>query len=194
MIEYKIPASVILAQAVLESGSGTSDLARRSNNHFGIKCHQWDGDTILKDDDTYQECFRRYSTIQESYTDHSLFLKTRRRYAKLFELPIDDYKNWCYGLKTAGYATSATYAEELIKLIEEKKLFQLDGPEVLFSIEIVLKTTPKVIEVTDNNSRKPTLLDFATTDLLFSDVNDILVQSFRMLAPPDETQIILPDK
>src|SRR5688572_7895388 len=132
MALYKIPASVILAQAIFESGSGNSELARRSNNHFGIKCHvQWSGDTVIKHDDMLDECFRRYKSIEESYTDHSLFIVTRRWYAPLFKLPITDYKSWCRGLKQAGYATYPGYAEELIRIIERAKLYELDGVEKL---------------------------------------------------------------
>jgi flagellum-specific peptidoglycan hydrolase FlgJ len=132
MVEHHIPASVIIAQAILESRSGTSDLARRSNNHFGIKCHiEWGGDTIVKHDDTLSECFRRYDTSIDSYTDHSLFLKSRARYAALFELPVSDYAAWCYGLKSAGYATCPNYAELLITIIENFKLYELDRPTYL---------------------------------------------------------------
>lgn len=132
MAEYKIPASVTLAQAIYESSSGTSDLAKKSNNHFGIKCHtNWSGDTVVKNDDTLNECFRRYAHIKESYIDHSLFLTGRLRYASLFELNLFDYKSWCIGLKEAGYATSATYAQQLIKIIENHRLFELDSYEYL---------------------------------------------------------------
>src|SRR5688572_23894136 len=194
MFEYNIPASVILAQAVLESGSGTSDLALRSNNHFGIKCHTWEGDTVLKDDDTDQECFRRYPSIEDSYTDHSLFLKSRQRYSKLFNLSISDYTSWCYGLKNAGYATSPTYAEELIKLIQEKRLFELDAPEVLPCRQLTVKSEPQVIKKTESKSLRPSLMEFALRDFLFTDVCDILVQSLQMLGPQAEEQIILADK
>jgi hypothetical protein len=145
MLEFKIPASVILAQAILESSSGTSELAKRSNNHFGIKCHrEWGGDTILKDDDTNNECFRKYSNISDSYRDHSMFLLSRARYAHLFNLAVTDYKGWCYGLKNAGYATSPTYADRLIILIEDLKLYEFDGPEVLQRISLVLSETPQL--------------------------------------------------
>lgn len=134
MIQHGVPASITLAQAIFESRCGGSELAKRSNNHFGIKCHVgWQGDTIVKDDDTLNECFRRYRSVEESYTDHSLFLAKRPRYATLFELHARDYKAWCYGLKEAGYATYETYAEELIRLIEQTGLFQLDGAQVLRS-------------------------------------------------------------
>lgn len=127
MIEYKIPASVILAQAILESGCGESDLVKRSNNHFGIKCHrQWMGDTVKKSDDEPNECFRKYNSAKESFIDHSLFLTSRPWYAPLFKLNIYDYRSWCYGLKKAGYATCPKYAEKLIAIIEEHKLYAFD--------------------------------------------------------------------
>ncbi|MBK9284184.1 MAG: glucosaminidase domain-containing protein [Sphingobacteriaceae bacterium] len=132
MVEHKIPASVTLAQAICESNCGTSVLAKRGNNHFGIKCHVgWQGDTILKTDDEINECFRSYASARESYNDHSLFLKNRPRYSFLFNIAINDYKAWCNGLKQAGYATFNGYAEELIRLIEENKLFEIDGYEYL---------------------------------------------------------------
>jgi LysM repeat protein len=121
-----IPASITLAQGILESGDGNSRLARKSNNHFGIKCHDWDGKSVRHDDDARNECFRKYKSVDESYHDHSEFLMTRDRYAFLFELGQDDYKSWAKGLKKAGYATSPTYAEALIRLIEENELYKFD--------------------------------------------------------------------
>lgn len=127
MYEYKIPASITLAQGVFESACGTSKLAREGNNHFGIKCHNdWTGDTLKIDDDALQECFRRYETAEESYTDHSLFLTSRSRYASLFSLDIMDYKAWAHGLKAAGYATNPQYADRLINLIERYNIAQWD--------------------------------------------------------------------
>lgn len=127
MYEYKIPASITLAQGVFESACGTSRLATEGNNHFGIKCHKdWEGDTLKVDDDELQECFRKYATVEESYTDHSLFLTTRARYASLFQLDIMDYKAWANGLKAAGYATNPQYAQRLIDLIERFNIAQWD--------------------------------------------------------------------
>ncbi|MFH1121121.1 MAG: glucosaminidase domain-containing protein [Bacteroidota bacterium] len=128
MKEYKIPASITLAQGLLESGSGNSELALNANNHFGIKCHkEWTGMTYTMDDDEKNECFRKYASAEESYNDHSFFLTTRSRYASLFELDIRDYKGWAYGLKSAGYATNPRYAEMLIKFIEENELYLFDS-------------------------------------------------------------------
>lgn len=127
MYEYKIPASITLAQGIFESACGTSRLATDGNNHFGIKCHkEWNGDTVLLDDDELQECFRKYSKVEESYTDHSLFLTTRPRYNSLFSLDIMDYSGWAKGLKSAGYATNPEYANRLIKLIETYHIARID--------------------------------------------------------------------
>ncbi|MBN2349726.1 MAG: glucosaminidase domain-containing protein [Bacteroidales bacterium] len=121
-----IPASITLAQGMLESGNGNSRLAQKANNHFGIKCHDWEGRKIHHHDDARNECFRKYKSAEESYRDHSDFLTGRSRYASLFDLDVHDYKGWAKGLKKAGYATSNTYADALIKLIEENKLYELD--------------------------------------------------------------------
>ena len=122
---YGIPASITMAQALIESAAGESMLAIKGNNHFGIKCGaNWTGKTINKDDDNIQDCFRKYSQVEESYTDHSLFLK-RPRYAFLFDFPVDDYKSWAEGLKSAGYATDINYASKLIKIIEDYNLNKL---------------------------------------------------------------------
>jgi flagellum-specific peptidoglycan hydrolase FlgJ len=127
MAEYKIPASITLAQGIFESACGTSRLATQANNHFGIKCHkEWQGDTIKHDDDTLQECFRKYIEAEESYNDHSLFLTSRPRYANLFTLDIMDYEAWAHGLKAAGYATNPQYANKLISLIERFDLAKQD--------------------------------------------------------------------
>lgn len=126
MVIYQIPASITLAQGILESGSGNSLLATKANNHFGIKCHNWQGKTFHKDDDLPNECFRKYNDASESYLDHSKFLTERVRYAFLFNLEITDFKKWAKGLKQAGYATSPTYATRLIYLIEKYNLDQFD--------------------------------------------------------------------
>lgn len=126
MVEFKVPASITLAQACLESGNGNSDLSKRSNNHFGIKCHNsWKGKKTYHDDDKKQECFRVYKSVYDSYADHSEFLM-KSRYAKCFELKITDYKGWAKELKRAGYATNPKYPALLIKIIEENKLYEYD--------------------------------------------------------------------
>ena len=122
-----IPASITLAQAMLESDNGNSTLARKANNHFGIKCHSdWNGGTIYHDDDRRGECFRRYKSVYESYIDHSDFLVNGNRYSFLFDLEPTDYKAWSRGLQKAGYATSRTYAQLLIKIIEDNQLYVFD--------------------------------------------------------------------
>ncbi|HIE16375.1 MAG TPA: LysM peptidoglycan-binding domain-containing protein [Bacteroidales bacterium] len=128
MKQYGIPASITLAQGCLESNFGNSMLAKKANNHFGIKCHSsWTGKKIYKDDDKKHECFRRYKSAWESFRDHSEFLRTQSRYAFLFEYKITDYKKWAYGLKKAGYATSPSYPKRLINIIEKYNLSQYDN-------------------------------------------------------------------
>ncbi|WP_443702956.1 glucosaminidase domain-containing protein [Prevotella sp.] len=126
MLKFKIPASITLAQGLLESGAGYSELATKGNNHFGIKCHGWTGRKTYHDDDEAQECFRAYNNVYESYEDHSLLLSRQPRYRSLFSLDDDDYKGWARGLKKCGYATSPTYAQKLIGIIELYKLQQYD--------------------------------------------------------------------
>jgi hypothetical protein len=128
MNEYHIPASITMAQACLESGDGNSTLAVEANNHFGIKCNSsWKGPSVRKDDETSNECFRKYNTAIESYRDHSKFLTGGMRYQFLFDYEIKDYRKWAYGLKKAGYATDPQYPERLIKIIEEFQLDKLDA-------------------------------------------------------------------
>lgn len=130
MNQYGIPASIILAQGCLESGDGNSTLAINGNNHFGIKCHNWNGDSILHDDDDIGECFRKYKSAEESFRDHSEFLRKGVRYSSLFQLGHTDYKNWAFGLKAAGYATNPKYAQLLIDAIEKNKLYIFDTLQV----------------------------------------------------------------
>ncbi len=153
MRNHGIPASITLAQGVLESGAGRGTLCVTANNHFGIKCHTgWEGESVYHDDDAAQECFRKYKDPAESYNDHSLFLTTRGRYASLFKLDKDDYKGWARGLKAAGYATDPKYPDKLISIIERYELDKYDA-EVLGN-----KYTPKpsvkenTTPVADNNT------------------------------------------
>jgi flagellum-specific peptidoglycan hydrolase FlgJ len=128
MKTYGIPASIILAQGILESGSGRSDLAMNANNHFGIKCHNdWTGDKVYKDDDSANECFRKYNHVSESYRDHALLLTGKKRYSNLFNLSKGDYKGWAKGLREAGYATDPKYPEKLINYIESYNLHEYDN-------------------------------------------------------------------
>lgn len=127
MKTHKIPASITLAQGLLESGAGNSALAREAKNHFGIKCHKgWEGDTYIMDDDAKDECFRKYRNAEESFKDHSEFLSGRSRYAALFDLEITDYRGWAKGLKAAGYATNPKYAQLLIDRIDLYDLTKYD--------------------------------------------------------------------
>ncbi|WP_299889402.1 glucosaminidase domain-containing protein [uncultured Lacinutrix sp.] len=131
MASYGVPASITLAQGILESASGRGRLASEANNHFGIKCHSgWTGGKIYHDDDASQECFRKYKNSKYSFRDHSLFLKERKRYSALFNLSKGDYKGWAKGLKKAGYATDRKYPQKLISLIERYQLYRFDN-EVL---------------------------------------------------------------
>lgn len=127
MLQYRIPASITLAQAVFESGAGRSRLAMLGNNHFGIKCHDWTGRTIAEDDDAFGECFRAYDHPLQSFEDHSRFLVNSSRYRRLFSLSMEDYRGWAHGLKACGYATNPLYAHKLIELIELYKLYVYDS-------------------------------------------------------------------
>lgn len=139
MQSHSIPASITIAQACLESGDGNSRLATEGKNHFGIKCHTWEGPKIYQDDDARGECFRKYNDVEESFKDHADFLRFRDRYRFLFELDIKDYKGWAHGLKKAGYATNPNYPQMLIKIIEEYNLSQYDN--------LALNILPSPIEI-----------------------------------------------
>lgn len=137
MDEYGVPASITLAQGLLESSAGRSRLAREGNNHFGIKCHkEWKGETMLRDDDAPDECFRVYDKVEDSYADHSKFLK-RDRYRSLFELELTDYQGWARGLSRCGYATDPNYADRLISIIERYALYGFDMPDFRYIDENV---------------------------------------------------------
>ena len=145
MVDYGIPASITLAQGILESGVGKSRLAVEANNHFGIKCHNdWTGETITHDDDRRRECFRKYDNAEESFIDHSPVLKNKARYSFLFELDRRDYKGWAKGLKQAGYATDKNYADRLVTLIEDLELYRFD--DMAPSTEPAPKAEPIRIE------------------------------------------------
>lgn len=131
MKDHGVPASITLAQGILESGAGKGRLSTIANNHFGIKCHKgWTGESVSHDDDAAQECFRKYDNPEESYRDHSLFLTSRSWYKSLFKLDKGDYKSWAKGLKAAGYATDPKYPDKLISIIERYQLYEYDN-EVL---------------------------------------------------------------
>ncbi|HTL80297.1 MAG TPA: glucosaminidase domain-containing protein [Bacteroidia bacterium] len=157
-----IPASITLAQGMVETACGSSVLARFANNHFGIKCHEhWSGETYLYTDDAVNECFRKYNSAQESYSDHSNFLRSRDRYAFLFKLRVTDYRGWAKGLKAAGYATNPRYAQMLIDMIEKYSLNEIDYD---FGI-------PETIPV-DLNTSVLTIIDCTPGDLLNDQPND----------------------
>jgi flagellum-specific peptidoglycan hydrolase FlgJ len=190
MYTIGMPASVILAQAIFESGAGGSILAKKSNNHFGIKCHiEWGGDTIHKNDDTLNECFRKYSNIEDSFKDHSFFLKSRSRYAHLFKINISEYKTWCYELKKAGYATYNIYAEELIKIIETYKLYELDRPQYIAMHQI--QQNAEDLKSADINPCCSLNLTTDQLEMIFTNEKDVLTQSLNLISEPSENVIDL---
>ncbi|MDO4756218.1 MAG: glucosaminidase domain-containing protein [Parabacteroides sp.] len=159
--EYGIPASITLAQGILESGAGKSELARKGNNHFGIKCHGWKGAKVYHDDDLRGECFRKYKSPEESYIDHALFLTQRDRYKSLFKLKITNYKGWAKGLQKCGYATSKSYANRLIKLIEDYDLYRYDTAKLTKKQKKAKKKTQS------SSSPKMQYKVYRTHDLLY---------------------------
>jgi len=166
MKTYGIPASIILAQGILESGAGRGDLAVSANNHFGIKCHaDWTGDTVKHDDDSSQECFRKYDKVAESYRDHALFLKGKVRYASLFELDKNDYEAWAKGLRKAGYATDPKYPDKLISYIERYNLGQYDA-QVLGKNYVPVENKNRRIIARD--SRNDSFYEVQKGDTLYS--------------------------
>ncbi len=162
MYRSGVPASITLAQGLLESRYGLSELAVKGNNHFGIKCHNWTGGKMYHDDDRRGECFRVYTSPEESFRDHSDFLRYRDRYKFLFDLEPTDYEAWAHGLKKAGYATDPAYPKKLIKLIEDYKLHQYDsksaswayGEEIHIHEEVGKKDEPKLTKKEKKEARK----------------------------------------
>ena len=153
MKNFGIPASIILAQGILESGAGRGDLALSANNHFGIKCHEgWTGESVKHDDDSDQECFRKYNNPAESFKDHALFLTGRPRYSKLFGFTKGDYKAWAKGLRAAGYATDPNYPDKLISYIERYNLHQYD--EQVLDVNYVVKEQEMIEELTVESTKK----------------------------------------
>jgi flagellum-specific peptidoglycan hydrolase FlgJ len=178
MQKYGIPASIILAQGILESGAGKGDLAMEANNHFGIKCHKdWLGESVRHDDDSSQECFRKYTEASESYRDHALFLVGKNRYAALFTYEKDDYKAWAKGLRAAGYATDPNYPDKLISYIERYNLHQYDcqvtGKNYKpFDKSVTSSTSTKTssgsTKSSNSNSDDPNLYEVQQGDTLYS--------------------------
>jgi len=177
MLEHGIPASITLAQGILESGAGKSGLAKDANNHFGIKCHKdWTGDTYIMDDDKKNECFRKYKTAAESFEDHSQFLTSRGRYAFLFEYKVTDYKKWAHGLKKAGYATNPKYAHLLIKVIEDNELYKYDKIKSLKELGVNEKPKDVIEEpIIDPNPQANTTQDFKPVSV--SETNRLIYEN-----------------
>lgn len=168
MDEHGIPASITLAQGILESAAGNSTLAVKGNNHFGIKCHGWTGKKMYMDDDAQGECFRVYKSAKESYTDHSLFLNKYDRYAFLFTYDVKDYKAWAKGLRQAGYATNPKYSQLLIDLIEELDLDQYDT-----GIRPDIEATPELIASNNANTS-------STVSSIMSNAHDVQVHANKV--------------
>ncbi|KQS47211.1 MAG: LysM peptidoglycan-binding domain-containing protein [Flavobacteriaceae bacterium] len=153
MKQYGIPASIILAQGILESGAGSGTLSKTANNHFGIKCHTgWTGESVRHDDDAEQECFRKYNDPAESYRDHAEFLTGRSRYASLFKLEKGDYQGWAKGLKAAGYATDPKYPDKLISYIERYNLHQYDAEVLGVEFTPIQKSQPVAVNTRPGNT------------------------------------------
>jgi hypothetical protein len=169
MRNYGIPASIILAQGILESGAGRGKLAVEANNHFGIKCHKdWLGESVRHDDDSAQECFRKYTQSSESYKDHALFLLGKKRYETLFTYEKDDYKSWAKGLRAAGYATDPNYPDKLISYIERYNLHQYDC-EVTGKSYTHINTALDIKKaIAAANSDDPNLYEVQKGDTLYS--------------------------
>lgn len=163
-----VPASITLAQGILESNAGRSVLAVEGNNHFGVKCHSdWKGKTLYKPAEKGNECFRAYVTVEESFRDHSDFLRYQNRYKSLFELDKEDYKGWAYGLKKAGYATDPSYPQKLIRIIEEYNLTRFDkGVPVDVPAPLEIETPKRIEDVADNTPYRE-FLDFSMAREIF---------------------------
>lgn len=177
---YGIPASIILAQGILESGAGRGDLAITANNHFGIKCHDgWDGESVGHDDDTSQECFRKYNEPEESFKDHALFLTRRSRYASLFTLSKEDYQSWAAGLRKAGYATDPKYPEKLISYIERYHLAQYDAQVLGFKY---VSNTTESSRITTVVNSSDAIYEVQKGDTLYSisKKHNILVDELKL--------------
>ena len=175
---YGIPASVTLAQAILESGSGKGRLSVEANNHFGIKCHEWTGAKIYHDDDASQECFRKYNDPRYSFRDHSLFLTERKRYYKLFDLKVTDYKGWARELKAAGYATDKKYPNKLISLIERYELYKYDEP--LTGETIVVVSSELTHRVVKGDTLYSLSKQYNTTVDALKELNDLSSNSLNI--------------
>lgn len=184
MRNYNVPASITLAQGILESGSGKGRLSIEANNHFGIKCHSsWKGAKIYHDDDASQECFRKYKNSKYSFRDHSLFLKERKRYAGLFNLKEDDYKGWAKGLRAAGYATDRKYPQKLISLIERYQLYRFDDEVLGKEIDLNDKHTVVAGDTLYSLSKKYNVSVKLLQQLNGLETNDLFVGQILFVKP-----------
>ncbi|MDR0393985.1 MAG: glucosaminidase domain-containing protein [Tannerella sp.] len=175
--EYKIPASITLAQGLLESNAGNSRLARLGNNHFGIKCKpEWRGGRIYHDDDEKNECFRTYKSVEESYIDHSLFLAKRKYYVSLFDLDIHDYKGWAHGLQKCGYATDKSYGPKLVGLIETYELYKYDKARILDKTPIIDDIYEIKIHTPETDKRRPAVVNWRRRILKTNEIHYIEAQ------------------
>jgi len=186
MERYKVPASIKLAQGLLETAGGQSILAKQGRNHFGIKCKEdWKGKTMKYTDDAYNECFRVYDSPRESYRDHSIFLSGRKRYESLFGLKSTDYKAWAHGLKKAGYATNPKYAYMLIKKIEQHKLYLFDK---ISSNKVHLTLAKLYPDIKYDSTKKNAIADVKLTDDKFlTEINEISYYTSKKALDGDET-------
>lgn len=192
MVAFKIPASITLAQGILESGAGTSYLATKANNHFGVKCHDWKGPSVKRDDDKKNECFRKYKSANTSFEDHSKFIAERSRYSFLFEYKITDYKAWAKGLKKAGYATNPKYPGLLIDLIERYNLDQYDD-EGLAIIKGKKKKRGKKEEnllVSTTKTKENKSIDEEVENLPVQTI-EVYLGRYKVLQNPNKSQYII---
>ncbi|MDR1525147.1 MAG: glucosaminidase domain-containing protein [Tannerella sp.] len=175
--EYKIPASITLAQGLLESAAGSSRLARLGNNHFGIKCKdEWQGGRMYHDDDAKDECFRTYKSVEESYIDHSLFLAKRKYYVSLFDLDIYDYKGWAHGLQRCRYATDKSYGVKLVNIIETYELYKYDRAKIVEKTPIIDDIYEIKINTPENNKKYPAAVNWRRRILETNEVHYIEAQ------------------
>lgn len=175
--EYKIPASITLAQGLLESAAGSSRLARQGNNHFGIKCkEEWRGGRMYHDDDAKDECFRTYKSVEESYIDHSLFLAKRKYYVSLFDLDINDYKGWAHGLQQCGYATDKSYGVKLVNIIETYELHKYDRARIVEKTPVIDDIYEIKISDSENNRKRPAIVNWRRRILETNEVHYIEAQ------------------
>jgi LysM repeat protein len=174
---YNIPASITLAQGLLESAAGSSRLARQGNNHFGIKCkEEWRGGRIYHDDDEKNECFRTYKTVEDSYLDHSLFLSKRKYYVSLFNLAPYDYKGWAYGLQQCGYATDKSYGSKLVNIIETYELYKYDKAKTIEKTPIIDEIYEIKINASGNNRSRHAVVNWRRRILNTNEIHYIEAQ------------------